>query len=571
MVIIVRRWHKFLILLTVGFGFAQDLQTVLERLARGIADDEAITTLQTVVQHDPKAPAWWAWLGFAHALRNDWDSSAKAYEQARVCGAQPSFPWFPQRLPVDWMPTHGNMQVIKVGDETLWQSPSVFIEPRPLRDHWYGERFHRISFVYGCDKGQGDKETGRQGDTKTQGQGDKERQRHKDTGTRRHGDMETRRHGEDRDMETRRQGDKGTQTHYQSSVANRQSLSVNWVQWLSQTNETPVHLRDVPVVFALALRWFSQRLETPVSLPIRLWLFSQGRGEAFTVVGNTLFYGTTPNDRWRWWLKAAHEAGHHTIPAFGEFLGMHESYAGGFLGERLFMLWLWDTGQGEDREKEKRRKGDIETQRLATWDAEIEQGLATYLRKTVVPEIVLAQQWLLAGVPDDEPPMHVFLGLCAYLERLGGIDLLREAMAKASGEDWKAFQSGVAKAISDRLGSDGLTLSFAVPDANTNPATFDLALLSISSSLVPRPLSLQLALWLPKGELEGELVAQGKGRLQMLWETEQVGGWQIASEEPTKLGLRLTVRQTGWRRLRFWWSDGKGKLLKITLRKSPKS
>jgi len=119
------------------------------------------------------------------------------------------------------------------------------------------------------------------------------------------------------------------------------------------------------------------------------------------------------------------------------------------------------------------------------------------LRSQVIPEIVAGQQWL-AGPFDQPPSKPTFLGVCAYLERLAGRKFLRSAMEEAGGDDWRAFRRGICQAIEKAL-KDGLTLRFAVPDANTLPATFDPQGLKAAQ----KGLATQFAWWLPTDTYQG--------------------------------------------------------------------
>jgi hypothetical protein len=310
------------------------------------------------------------------------------------------------------------------------------------------------------------------------------------------------------------------------------------------TEHLPDHLHGAPVVFTAALHAFASQFQTPVSLPVCVWLFPHGDGSAKTITGNTLFYGTLPNDRWGWWLKMAHEAGHHAIPAFGAFDGLHEPYAGGFLGERLFALWLWDGQQ---------------TQPLPD---DIAQGITVYLRSTVVPEIVAGQQWLLRN-DDEAPRMPTFLGVCLYLERLVGSAFLSAAMKRAKGESWQAFVNGVQTAIGDSV-RDGLTLRFALPDANTAPTRFALDHLRDA----PERPTTQVAWHLPVGTFLGHLELDGGGELVMRWGDRTIGRWQLGIAQRYRLPLRFSVAETGWQRLRFWWLKGSGRVIALTVRQA---
>jgi hypothetical protein len=326
-----------------------------------------------------------------------------------------------------------------------------------------------------------------------------------------------------------------------------QKIARQWVRWLMTSERMPQHLQMAPLAFAWALREFAICFGTQPPLPVTAWLLPDGDGKAETVAGNTQFFGVAPFDRWGWFLKVAHEAGHHTIPAFGTFDGLHEPYSGGFLGERLFALWLWD-GQGD-----------------LPVDAELMQGIQRFLRSTVIPEIVAGQQWLLR--PSDQPPsMPVFLGICAYLERVAGRKFLRTVMEQAGGDDWRAFQRGICQVIRMAL-NDGLTLRFAVPDANTVPATFD----PKGLRLPPTRLAMQLAWWLPAETVQGQLQVQGKGELVMRWGEREIGRWRLPSSlanSPSSLPVRWTVTEAGWQRLRFWWVQGEGQVLSLTLKRS---
>ncbi|MFA0752230.1 MAG: hypothetical protein SLRJCFUN_002633 [Candidatus Fervidibacter sp.] len=317
-----------------------------------------------------------------------------------------------------------------------------------------------------------------------------------------------------------------------------------WVRWLMTSEQLPPHLRTAPLVFAWALREFANAFGTKPKLPVTVWLFPEGDGRAETMAGNTHFFGLAPFDRFRWWLKVAHEAGHHTIPAFGPFDGWHEPYSGGFLGERLFALWLWD---GQDD---------------SPMDAEVAQGLLRFLRSQVIPEIVAGQQWLLRS--SEEPPsMPTFLGICAYLERVAGRKFLRSAMEEAGGDDWRAFRRGICQAIEKAL-KDGLTLRFPVPDANTLPATFDPQGLKAAQ----KGLATQFAWWLPTETFQGQLQVQGNGELVMRWGEREIGRWRLSSSLPVSLPLRWTVTEARWQRLRFWWVQGAGQVLSLTLKRS---
>lgn len=321
-------------------------------------------------------------------------------------------------------------------------------------------------------------------------------------------------------------------------------IARQWVRWLMTSQQMPSALRTAPIVFAWALREFALAFGTTPKLPVTAWLLPEGNQGAETGPGNTLFFGLMPLDRWRWWLKVAHEAGHHTIPAFGPFDGLHEPYAGGFLGERLFALWLWDA------------------QDNSPMDAEVTQSLLRFLRSQVIPEIVAGQQWLL-GSFDQLPSMPTFLGICAYLERVAGRKFLRSAMEEAGGDDWRAFRRGICQAIGKAL-RDGLTLRFAVPDANTLPATFDPQGLKAAQ----KGLATQFAWWLPTATFQGYLQAQGNGELVVRWGEREIGRWRLSSSLPVSLPLRWTVTEARWQRLRFWWVQGAGQVLSLTLKGS---
>lgn len=311
------------------------------------------------------------------------------------------------------------------------------------------------------------------------------------------------------------------------------------VHWMVQDRDLPSHIEDAPSVFAAALRLLSKSFGTPLKLPVKAWLFIKGDGSAFSFAGHTLFYGIAPIDRWGWWLKVAHEAGHHTVPAFGEFDGLHEPYSGGFLGERLFAMWLWDEGRGAR-------------------DEEMERKLREYLRKVVCAEIVRAQQWILQSTQPQKPPMQVFLGLCLYIERLGGIDLLRDVMAKAPNDSWDGFKVGLEQSFAERL-HNGLTIRLRAPDANTALSTFDLNALREGLSTP----SIQLAWWLPKGEIQCTVEVQGSGTLQLRWGNGQIAEWTVSTREPKSLSCTFVNPHSGWERLRFWWQKGGGKVLSV--------
>ncbi len=463
-------WSVVCVLLASVAIAREELNALLSKLAQGMVDERTVDALQAAVRQDPNAPAWWAWLGFAHALRREWEAAATAYQKAKALNAQPSFPWFPPSLPKEWLPQHGNLQLVTVGSLQVWQSPLVFAAPFPRLDPQRGAPFHRVAFVYSEDA--------------------------------------------------------------------KTTVARQWVQWFAQ-QPIPPHLMEVPAVFAAALRWLSEGLGTPIALPVRVWLFERGDGSAFSSAQNTFFYGTLPPDRWSWWLKAAHEAGHHAVPAFGEFDGLHEPYSGGFLGERLFALWLWTKGG---------------------YPSELCDPLTTYLRKTVCAEMVMAQQWLLRTQGKEPPPMRAFLGLCTFLERLGGTELLREVIKQANGDSWEAFQKGCQQAIVGKV-RDGLTLILLVPDANTAVATFNLEALKEGN---PSP-TLQLAWWLPIGNYRCTVTVEGHGTLQLRWGDELVTEW-VLPKSPHRKEVHATFanERAEWQRLRFWWQTGSGKILSVT-------
>ncbi len=454
---------------------AMDISTVISRLALGFASDENVSELKAIIQKDPTAPSWWAWLGYAHSLRREWDDAENAYYQAFQLGAKPSFPWFPPTLPISWLPKHGSLTPLTINGLTIWQSPLVFYEPNFATDPKHGERFHRILFVYGAE--------------------------------------------------------------------NQSRFAQQMVQWMVQSGELPSHLSDTPSIFAAALQLFSERLNTPLKLPIRGWLFARGNGSAFSFAGHTLFYGTIPNDRWSWWLKVAHEAGHHTVPAFGEFDGFHEPYSGGFLGERLFAVWLWDAGQGTQGKDEMKQK------------------LSEYLLKVISAEIVKAQQWLLQSSGNAKPTMQVFLGLCLYLERLGGYELLRDVMANSADDSWNGFQTGLERTFAERL-QKGLKICLRVPDANTSLSTFDIT--ALRNGLKSQ--AIQIAWWLPKGEFHCDVEVQGNGVLQLRWKENQIAEQLVNANEPQTFSCNFVNPSSGWQRLRFWWLKGEGKILSVTFR-----
>ena len=474
----------FVALVSVSAVGVSDMSTILTRLAQGVADDEIVAELKAKLQTDPKAPAWWAWLGYAHCLRREWDEAKEAYRRAENLGAKPSFFWFPPTLPVSWLANHGFLRRLAIDGFVVWQSPNIFCEPLPIANPKHGDKFIKVVFVYGS----------------------KEQAEH----------------------------------------------ASHLVRWFSQFSELPKHLSDAPSVFALALNLFSERFGMPVKFPVRAWLFAKGNGSAFSFAGHTLFYGSIPNDRWAWWLKIAHEAGHHAVPAFGEFDGLHEPYSGGFLGERLFALWLWDEGR-----------------KFVSEDTEIERGLKGYLLRTVSAEIVKAQQWLLQTQKPEKPPMQVFLGLCLYLERLGSWELLREVMTNSPKDSWDGFLAGFESALSQRL-SSGLTLKLRVPDANTPLTSFDIAALRDG---LKSP-SIQLAWWLPQGDFLCAVKVQGKGKLQVRWGDEQIAEWEVNANEPQTLSCTFSNPKTQWQRLRFWWQSGSGKILSVNFKEvgdKPKS
>jgi len=463
---------SFLSLAVVCSLSSADISTLMSRLIQGSVDDETVAELRAIIRLDPSAPAWWAWLGYAHSLRQEWSEAKTAYDQAKQLKAAPNIAWFPPALPVSWLPQHGSTQTLTIGDLTVWQSPAVFCEPKPAIDPKHGERFAKVIFVYGASKG--------------------------------------------------------------ANLANQV------VHWMVQTSEIPQQLSDAPMVLAAALLLFSERFGIPLKFPLKGWLFSKGNGSAFSFSGHTLFYGTLPKDRWSWWLKVAHEAGHHTVPAFGEFDGLHEPYSGGFLGERLFAVWLWDAGRG-------------------TRDGEVEGKLSEYLRKVVCAEIVRAQQWLLQGAQTEKPPMQVFLGLCLYIERLGGIGLLSDIMSKAPNDSWDGFKIGFEKCFAERL-RNGLTICLKTPDANTALSAFNLNALREGLSAP----SIQLAWWLPEGKVQCEVKVQGNGTLQLRWGNEQIAEWVVNASEAKSFSCNFVNPHSGWQRLRFWWQKGSGKILSVT-------
>lgn len=462
-----------------SFAFASDISTVLNRLARGVADEETISKLRSLVRLDPSALAWWVWLGYAHSLRQEWAEAKEAYRQAQLLKAKPSFAWFPPTLPVSWLDEHGSLRPLTINGTTVWQSPVVFCEPRFAVDPKHGDKFIKVVFVYGSGEQSGE----------------------------------------------------------------AQQLS----HWMVQSGELPEHLTDVPSVFAASLKLFSERLGTIVKFPVKAWLFARGDGSAFSFEGNTLFYGSLPNDRWAWWLKAAHEAGHHAVPAYGEFEGLHEPYSGGFLGERLFAVWLWDEGQAG-----------------LMGDPKLQRDLKDYLLKTVSAEIVRAQQWLLQSRRDEETPkMQTFLGICLYIERICGWEILRDVMASAPNSSWQGFQTGLEKAFAEHL-EGRLTIRLNSPDANTPLSSFDVS--ALSSGLVAP--SIQLAWWLLEGAFQCEVEVQGKGKLQVRWGDSQVAEWNIKTSEPQKFSCVFVNPFSGWQRLRFWWLSGSGKILSVTFKKA---
>lgn len=465
------------VLLLVPGLSASDISAILNRLARGIADDETLSELQVKIRLDPSATSWWAWLGYAHCLRQEWERAEEAYRQAERMGSKPSFPWFPPILPVSWLPKHGSLRPLTIGGLTIWQSPTVFSEPLSPSDPKHGDRFSRIVFVYGEEKG--------------------------------------------------------------AQQANQ------LVHWLIQNGELSPHLSDAPSVFAAALNLFSKRFKMPLKFPIKAWLFARGDGSAFSFSGHTLFYGSIPNDSWPWWLKVAHEAGHHAVPAFGEFDELHEPYSGGFLGERLFALWLWDEGKG-----------------IWSEDPKLQHQLENYLLETVSAEIVRAQQWLLQDSKPQKPPMRVFLGLCLYLERLGGWELLSDVMGKATEDSWEGFSVGLEKTFLEKL-KDGLSLRLRTPDANTPLSSFDIS--ALSEGLIAQ--KIQLAWWLPEGRFQGSVKVRGEGALQVRWGENQIAEWNIGTERPQTFLFTFGNQKTGWQRLRFWWLKGSGKILSVTFKR----
>jgi len=464
------------LVLAAAFAFpSSDISKALERLANGSADQETVALLKSALEVDPSAPAWWAWLGYAHCLRGEWDEAQKAYQWARELKAAPSFPWFPPTLPTPWLGKHGAAPILTTNGLTVWQSPPVFCEPNFASDPKHGDKFSRIVFVYSSKEGE--------------------------------------------------------------------EAARCLVHWMSQTGDLPKHIADAPSVFAAALKLFSERFGTSPKLPVKAWLFPRGNGSAFSFAGHTLFYGTVPDDRWSWWLKVVHEAGHHAVPAFGEFDGLHEPYSGGFLGERLFALWVWDEGM------------------VARGDSELNQKLSEYLRKVVSAEIVRAQQWLLQTSDESKPAMQVFLGLCLFLERLGGYQLLREVMANSTDDTWGGFKNGLERALTERL-RNGLKIRLFIPDANTPLSTFDIAALREG---LKAP-SVQLAWWLPAGNFQCEVEVQGEGVLQVRWGESGVGEWSVRGGGQQKFSCVFTNASSGWQRLRFWWLKGGGKILSVTFR-----
>ncbi len=469
------RWLSVLIgcsllFIATGAPSREELTPLLGRLAMGIADEALFQQLRDRLRQDPDAPALWAWLGFAHALRGEWGEAHLAYQRAKHLNARPSFPWFPPTLPTSWLPEHGNLRPITIGAQSVWQSPCVFVEPQPASDPQRKERFQRIVVVYLYDP---------------------------------------------------------------ESQQSRQ-----WVRWYVQQN-LPEEMSDLPAVFAVALRQLSEQLGTTPRLPVNAWLFEKGNGGAFSLPSNTFFFGLLPSDRWSWWLKVAHEAGHHVVPAFGDFEGFHEPYSGGFLGERLFALWLW-------------------TQK--SYPKELHLPLTAYLRRTIAAEIISAQQWLLRTQEPEVPTMPSFLGLCLYIERLGGASLLRTVLQHAGGDSWAAFQRGFQQALLDQLPT-GLRLSLRVPDANTPLSSFDPVALAEGNSAP----TLQLAWWLPVGQYRCTLLVQGQGVLQMRWGDRIVNEWTLADRKEQTLQASFANEYTGWQRLRFWWLSGSGKIISVLL------
>ncbi|MFN3421321.1 MAG: hypothetical protein ACK40X_06335, partial [Armatimonadota bacterium] len=169
-----------------------------------------------------------------------------------------------------------------------------------------------------------------------------------------------------------------------------------------------------------------------------------------------------------------------------------------------------------------------------------------------------AQQWLLQSSKSAQPTMQVFLGLCLYLERLGGYELLRDVMANSADDSWNGFQAGLEQTFTERL-QNGLKIRLRVPDANTPLSTFDIAALrdGLNSQAI------QLAWWLPKGEFQCDVEVQGKGVLQLRWGESQITERSVNANEPQTFSCNFVNPSSGWQRLRFWWLKGEGKILSV--------
>lgn len=187
-----------------------------------------------------------------------------------------------------------------------------------------------------------------------------------------------------------------------------------------------------------------QRLRLQVNLQgervLNVWLCRQGNAGGEQWRNNLYVYSIQGIQQPIEWLReVAHEFGHALLPSISGYT-LPESWANGYMGERLFLSWIEPLASD----------GQIAQEDLCDTPA---QNIRYFVQQRCIP---LRNRWATEGFPKDDfhrtdaLGMGALIGLALYIDNVYGSDMLRATFARLAETQpsalWKAFTEAVREA-----------------------------------------------------------------------------------------------------------------------------
>lgn len=255
--------------------------------------------------------------------------------------------------------------------------------------------------------------------------------------------------------------------------------------------------------------WHKLRLQVNMQgeRVLNVWLCRQGNAGGEQWRNNLYIYSIQQvHNPLEWLREVAHELSHALLPGITGYT-LPEPWANGYMGERLFLMWLAPL----------LNNGQLTPSDLCDASAE---DVRSFVQQRCLP---LRNQWMTGGFPKDKFQRRDALGMGAlighalYIDSVYGHTMLRATFARMAEPSpdafWKAFMEAVREADEIQI----------IPSGKTS-------------------------VWLPKGLWRAEtednkaMLQTGTNRWQAgqpIWRLPTDGWYQVTSQSPLRL-LRAT-------------------------------